>query len=472
MRAARVPAHRRLLAARRLHQRRSSLAASVFRRWQPLNIAARGQRVVALAREIAGRFSGGDIIDRAVTRARAATREPASIYWHPYTIAQGDAGIALMFGYFDSCFPDEGWDRIAHVWVERAARGAETAERLPNGLFEGISGLAFVVNYLSRGGQRYRTLHRRLHEFVMSNLQTQLKAFDDSARHGVVPFPAWDAISGLTGIGAYLLAVEDHKSLRPVLKRLVALTKETKGLPAWHTPTSFSSDWMRHAYPEGHLNCGLAHGIPGPLALLSLARLGAVKVPGIDEAIDRIARWLSAHSLNDSWGRNWPSAVPLVRGAGGLCQGTCEGLEATHAGWCYGSPGVARSLWLAGKARRNAGYRDVAVETMRAVIRRPPDARRLSSPTLCHGFAGLLCVSLRFRQDLPERGFTRFARYLVRHIEQRYEPESLLGYRTTEPGGGCIDQAGMLDGAPGVAMALLAAATAKPPSWDRLFLLS
>ena len=40
------------------------------------------------------------------------------------------------------------------------------------------------------------------------------------------------------------------------------------------------------------------------------------------------------------------------------------------------------------------------------------------------------------------------------------------------PRGGRIDQAGLLDGAPGIAMALLAAATPQPPNWDRLFLLS
>ena len=39
-------------------------------------------------------------------------------------------------------------------------------------------------------------------------------------------------------------------------------------------------------------------------------------------------------------------------------------------------------------------------------------------------------------------------------------------------GGGRIDQPGLLDGAPGVALALLAAATPVEPTWDRLFLLA
>ena len=214
---------------------------------------------------------------------------------------------------------------------------------------------------------------------------------------------------------------------------------------------------------------------PGPLALLSLAKLKGVALQGLDEAIDLVAGWLSCHGVADTWGPNWPSAMPLVRDAGRLIAGTCEGLAGTHAGWCYGSPGVARALWLAGRARNNTAYGTLALDAMRAVVRRSPEARGLNSPALCHGLAGLLCITLRFRNEASDKDvnmFTNFGRALLRQIEHMHEPDTLLSYRTTEPGGGRIDQAGLLDGAPGIAIALLAAATAQEPIWDRLFLLS
>ncbi len=438
--------------------------------WQPVYKQARAQRSVTLAFDIARRFGDPGIVERAVASARAGSREPHSIYWHPYALAQGDCGVALMFGYFDACFPDHGWDRVAHQWIERAAQGAANAGELPNGLFEGLSGLAFAVAFLSRQGLRYRNLLANLHEHVVE--QTRIACDGFGARSGPAPFSAWDAIAGLTGAGVYLLTQGDHAALQPILECLVDLTHNSHGLPGWYTAPEASGAWMRHAFPDGHLNCGLAHGIPGPLALLALARLAGVTAPGSDEAIDRIANWLSSHRLTDSWGANWPSAVPLVRREDHLVPGACEGLSAAHAGWCYGSPGVARALWLAGRARENAAYAALSLESMRAVIRRPPDIRALTSPALCHGFAGLLCITLRFRHDNSDPMFTKFARELVRQIEAVHEPDTLLGYRTTEPGGGRIDQAGLLDGAPGVAMALLAAATDCAPTWDRLFLLS
>jgi hypothetical protein len=440
--------------------------------WQPIYKPLRAQRVLSLALDIARRLIDPGVIEQAVSNAKARSTEPASIYWHPYAVAQGDAGIALMYGYFDVCFPEHGWDRVAHEWIERASRGAESAERLPGGLFEGLSGLAFTVDFLSRGGRRYRTLLAHFHECVVNDVHMQCNALDHELAGGGASFLAWDVIAGLTGMGAYLLRRGDHGNLVPVIERLVALTRDTQALPRWHTSVASSSQWMMEAYPEGHLNCGLAHGIPGPLALLSLARLEGVAASGLEETIDAIASWLSLHCVSDACGVNWPSAIPLVRQADGLTVGTCEGLPGTHAGWCYGSPGVARALWLAGLARRNPLYSALAREAMRAVMRRSHEARGLSSPALCHGLAGLLCITLRFRHEVPDVAFTRFARLLLRQIEDMHEPETLLGYRTTEPGGGRIDQAGLLDGAPGIAMALLAAATGQPPSWDRLFLLS
>jgi hypothetical protein len=41
-----------------------------------------------------------------------------------------------------------------------------------------------------------------------------------------------------------------------------------------------------------------------------------------------------------------------------------------------------------------------------------------------------------------------------------------------EAGGRRVDNPGLLDGAPGVALALLAACCPAEPTWDRLFLLS
>jgi hypothetical protein len=107
-----------------------------------------------------------------------------------------------------------------------------------------------------------------------------------------------------------------------------------------------------------------------------------------------------------------------------------------------------------------------------AVHRRPVAARQIDSPTFCHGVAGLLQVTLRFAHDTRRPRFVQAAADLVGQLLAQYRPESPLGYASLEPGGRAVDQPGLLDGAPGVALVLLAASTDVEPVWDRLFLLS
>jgi hypothetical protein len=133
---------------------------------------------------------------------------------------------------------------------------------------------------------------------------------------------------------------------------------------------------------------------------------------------------------------------------------------------------VARSLWLAGQALDRHEYRTLAITAMEAVYRRPVPARMIDSPTFCHGVAGLLAVTLRFARETRLPIFVQQSQRLVEQLMASFQPESLLGFRNIEYGYNETDQPGLLDGAAGVAIVLLAASSGIEPAWDRLFLLS
>jgi lantibiotic modifying enzyme len=398
-------------------------------------------------------------------------------------MAQGYAGLALFFGYLDYSFPDEGWDRVARNHIELAVRATEKQPQISLGLFSGLSGLAFAASYLSRDGARYRSLIDRLESRLLpgafdlshSVLQTKLGL-------GVSDF---DVISGLAGIGRYLLLRRENgkaaETLNRVLIALVHLAGEEGGLPRWYTPAQFlREETSIRLYPHGNLNCGLAHGAPGMLALLSLAEIAGERVASMSDAIVRVADWLSSHTVRDAWGINWPTAIPLTANRYAMkssSNGADENSESavyrnTRTAWCYGSPGVARALWLAGKATGKAEYQQVAVEAMAAVYRRPVAARRIDSPTFCHGVAGLLQITSRFARDTSLPLFSEATARLSEQIMTAYQPESLVGFLNIEPGGSRVELPGLLEGSAGVAMALLAACRSTDPAWDSLFLLS
>jgi hypothetical protein len=449
--------------------------------WQPVLTGDPAAAAVRAARDVALRLRDPRQVEAAAAIARQQTGFPRSTHWIPYTTAQGYAGLAVLWGYLDDCFADEGWDVTGREHLELAVRGAETAHKPPVGLFSGLSGLAFGAWQLSRRGTRYRRLLARLDEVICAQA-TALAASLYAPNNGIT-IGEFDVISGASGVGAYLLCRREQPgpsaALAAVLRALIYIGDDEDGVPRWHTPAHLLWDeGMKETYPYGNLNCGLAHGIPGPLALLSQSLRAGLTAPGLPETIRRMADFLCANRYDDAWGVNWPNAVPLepAREAGGgpLRSGSAQSAPEgpSRCAWCYGSPGIARALWLAGEALDREDYRGLAASALGAVFRRPVETRRIDSPTFCHGVAGLLAVTLRFAHETSSPAFVEAAGALARQLLDSYQPQSLLGFRNIEYADHEMDQPGLLDGAPGVALALLAAATNVEPTWDRLFLLS
>ncbi|MFH8370595.1 lanthionine synthetase C family protein [Streptomyces sp. NPDC018031] len=438
-------------------------------RTAPLLTAKRAARATAVARDVAERMRTPESVTAARIAEAGQTAFPRSAHWAPYSLASGDAGLALMCGYADACFPGDAWDIAAHRYLRTAAEAVQQVPLPPTALFEGLSGLAFTAEYLSRGNTRYRRLVRAVDAVLLPRvirLADELRGPPDGLSVGV-----FDLISGLTGVGARLLTRREDggaaHALTAVLTGLISMCQAGDRLPPWHTPPHLIGDEaMARANPHGVLNCGLAHGIPGPLALLALALDHGVEVRGLPETVERLAHWLVAHRLETDTGVGWPTTIPLT------AEGKLGTPPPSRTAWCYGTPGVARALWLAGRALHRADLCDLALDGMAEVYRRDTRDRGIDAPTFCHGVAGLLQITLRFAHDTRRPEFVRWTDALTDQVLAAYEPGSLLGYRDVEPGDRPVDRPGLLDGAPGVVLTLLAAGTRVRPDWDRLFLLS
>jgi lantibiotic biosynthesis protein len=446
--------------------------------WPVLVGADRGARAAGLARGIAEKLRPCAAV-REVAERSARVRSMASgttglqaagqqrAKPHAHDLAQGEAGIALLHGWMDRCFPEERWDIAAHAHLARAAESVADLLESGPGLFAGAAGLAYTAHYLSRHGERYRRMLSSVEAVLLPEITAAASAL--GARRDGVPVHSYDVITGLAGAAAYLLSRRDDaaasEALGAVVQALVSLSEEDAVGPRWRTPYEMLDPFMQKVFRSGNINCGLAHGVPGPLAAMAIAYYLDVRVDRLPEAITRVADWLLRQRISDAWGPAWPYAVPLD---------PADASAHPHArnAWCYGSPGVARALWLAGDALGERRYRDAAIEAIAAVIRRPVAGRGIDGSTFCHGVAGLLQIVLRFAHDAGTPELVGAACTLCDQLLALHEPESLLGYRNIEADGSQNDLPWLLEGAAGVAMTLLAAGGGVEPTWDRIFLLS
>jgi hypothetical protein len=315
----------------------------------------------------------GDAIARQLQTPRPVGRPAQSL-------SGGAAGIALL--HIERAITGAaGWQE-AHDWLSTAARDDLTAGAGAC-LYHGAPALAFALHPASHPG--YRPALKTLDEGVAALTRDRLAAAAQRLQHGDRPALAeFDLISGLTGLGTHLWRHDPGGDLvKDVLAYLIRLTQPVDGLPGWWTLSS--PQRTRQAPPGGHSNHGMAHGITGPLALLSLTARAGLVLPGQMEAIGRICAWLDNwqhEHLGAPW---WPETITLAE----LQQHQSTQPGPRRPSWCYGTPGLARAQQLAALATGDPTRQAAAETALTGCLNDPLQLRRITDPGLCHGTAGL-----------------------------------------------------------------------------------
>jgi lantibiotic biosynthesis protein len=445
--------------------------------WEPPVPAELRDRARAAACLIAERLERPQVVRASAAAMLVQKRAPVGAgALSPWQLAW----LAELFLWLARSVDERGWEEPAHRYLRMAA---EESQELPvdrPGLLGGTGGLALVVESFFREEPRYQKARQALHEQVAEQVL---------ARRWRRPGPGvdvedYDLVLGASGILGCLVSLDApaaavDKAIETLLGYLVWLAVvDTPGQERWFVPPRYFNHERRHrSTPHGYVDLGLAHGLAGPLAALSLAWQAGYRIDGHREAIERLSRWLLAQRLTDPWGPYWPEEIPYdfaTRASGPPQQG--DEVSLSRPSWCYGEPGVATALWLAGSALEAEGPCRTAVASLEGVFRRPfADPRnpyQLCSPTLCHGVGGLLAISLRFAALSGSEVIGAQIPGLVGNILDACDPDLPLGVQDQEVPGNFVDDPGFLTGAAGVALVLLAASTSTPPSWDRTLLIA
>jgi hypothetical protein len=324
------------------------------------------------------------------------------------------------------------------------------------------SPLAFVFHIAAESTGHYRRALSTLDDATVRITRTCLASAHARMDRAENPeLREFDLIRGLAGLGAYHLAAHPgHQITRDVLACLIRLTEPVHapmdGLPPWWTDASTSGE-PAPDFPGGHGDFGMSHGISAVLAVLSLAILRGITVPGAEAAAHRICAWTDQWRHGDQDSPWWPGYITVTQAEAHRVD---PGLR-PRPSWCYGAAGTARAQQLAGLALRQSARQLAAEAAMVAVLRDPAELGRLTEPGLCHGTAGLLQAAWRMAADATTR-------------EIDAELPRVAARLATQLAGRADDNPELLDGAAGATLALHTAGTgnAPEPYWDAFLALA
>jgi hypothetical protein len=371
-------------------------------------------------------------------------------------LARGDAGLAVLFSYAQRCLPDRCADTTAARLLESSF---DKASELPlsYGLMSGFTGIAWAISHLESG-----------HNPDVRESLSDVDALLVQTLHHA-PWPGeYDLIGGLVGIGIYaaerLPDPQGREILTLVVERLAETAERTEDGVTWATPPFRLNERRREISLSGWYNLGVAHGVPGVIALLAWVYAANIAPDTAGPLLHGAVTWLLRQ-------RQDPSATSWFS----YDIGPSEPATESRLAWCYGDLGIALALWSAGRSTGMSSWEDAAVEIARHAAGRPFERSEVVDASLCHGAAGAAHLFNRMYHYTNDALFRDTAIAWYRNtFELRRPGAGIAGYQFWFgfPTPEWRSVPGFLEGSAGTALALLSACTPVAPDWDRSLLVS
>jgi len=372
-------------------------------------------------------------------------------------LAGGCAGLALAHAALHEVLPGGGHDALAMTALERAIAILGSTVSTP-ALFNGFSGVAWAVELLC--GDSSMPAADDPNTDVDATLEELL---DESSYEG-----PYDLLDGLAGLGVYALErmprLSAKRTLELIVKRLADMSEPQEQGIAWRSRREWIPEKFRPAQiPEWNL--GVAHGVPGVIGLLGRVTAAEVGTPTVETAralLSKAVSWLLAQDSREAFAYYLGSGVDS---------------EPARLGWCYGDPGIASMLVVAGQAAREPRWTAEGIRIGLRACERPLRSAGVKDAGLCHGAAGLAHIFHRLYSATGRGEFRDASRcWLGELFTMRREQGGCAGYLAYGPDSEGIvawrADAGFLTGAVGITLALSAALTDLEPVWDRALMLS
>lgn len=304
-------------------------------------------------------------------------------------------------------------------------------------LINGLSGIAMAVAYLNKQTGEFENFLKKLSGlvcFFANYFADKMTETIDNIR------PAYyDIVKGISGIGNSVLYLNyDHeikeKTLRNIGRYLLELCSDKvyKGvkLPRWHiNPELQYSEYDSEMFPDGSINLGLAHGIAGPMMLLSKIYSSGIAEEKYLLAVKRQIDFYKSFMFFDANGViYWPKKVSYKD----IIEGTASSPLTKRTSWCYGNVGISRSLMVSSRNIGNLTESDFFANNINAVSSLDTNELYLNLPIICHGYAGLLCILDATYKETPKEKIKEMIFRVVNQLLMFYDDTSPVGFKNTE----------------------------------------
>lgn len=375
------------------------------------------------------------------------------------SLMNGNGGLLLLYYSLYRHFQDDGYRTRAEMITDHLLDLVN--EKITSSTYcDGLTGLAFLFNYLSEKG----FFGPSIASFLVKCDEMLLSVFSK-----VLDKENIDYLHGALGMAVYFMDRYEGDGITVDAMRQIGRLVADRLEDGIHSGVGDNQYMSGQNDDEGrYFNCGMAHGLVSSLMFLSkyytrVDRSDRIKNI-LQAAATRLLQFKSAdpHSL-----AYFPSIVKISNG-------TAQSTYDIPLGWCYGDTTISIGLYNAGMALKDQSLIDEA--TTLALESTKRDTKQTSlvyDACFCHGSAGVAHIYKKWYQFTRHPDFKASYQFWIQKTLDLCSFEDGIGGYKKCTGDSWSNEYGILDGACGPALVLTDfLSNCNDTDWDRFFLLS
>lgn len=316
-----------------------------------------------------------------------------------HTLSYGIPGICIFYASLDKLYPQEGWDYKAHKHLELLNQNINF-NQIDLSLFQGISGVGAAILSLAKEN-RYKGYLKSLNVILESRAKELLDDFENissvASRSWESKVSLYDVFSGLSGVVRYMLFFKDDNN------NFTQLIKELVYKIIVFVELEIKKPIEKIIDKDDYINIGTAHGLSGLLAILSIVKLEGIEVKNLHSTISKLISFLEENSLIVSGVVTFPEKLPFI--------GTTKHKTSVNSSWCYGIPGISRSMILASKAINDISLKEKYINNYVKFLESLKLKKGEISTIFCHGLSGIIYEAFLMYKESGEVKF-------IKHISE------------------------------------------------------
>ena len=381
--------------------------------------------------------------------------------WEDTALCSGYPGVILFISDY---LKKKNLEGSIDQYVQKMIDAYNNMRTIDLSLFSGLSGVSFALSIIDYN--KYESLINQSTNYIIDNLMIFTNAIDEDD----LKFEDYDLMSGLCGILLYLIYYYHKKPSKRLLnkielsinKLLLIYDKNKFFVKSQY----FFTEVEQKNYPNGGFNIGLSHGITGFLAvLIKYSDITNINHrTKINNYKNKIYNDLISDGYNSHERYVWPQIKTIS---------FCKIEFAFFDSWCYGPPSIIYHLYKVAKENHRINDKTMFEEMMKNIAK---DIQGITSPSFCHGYAGLLTIFIEFnklagKEIIEENILNSISEKIMEFYnhndfpfyENHYDIDSGRKYR--------FKDLGLLTGISGIGLSLLHLQNQNSLQWFQVFTL-